>query len=93
MVEMVKYVWTMAPWQPGRSSPQQTLVLVTTSWADLCTVYGGINTFILEFNNVPEYGQCDGQGWVLCPLCPLYPQADLGPGERVGGSCGGSRQG
>ena len=67
MVEMVKYVWTMVPWQPGRSSPQQTLVLVTTSWADLGTVYS-INTFILEYNNVPECGQCDGQGWVLRPL-------------------------
>ena len=47
--------------------------LVTTSWADLGTVYSGINTFILEYNNVPEYGQYDGQGWVLCPLYPLCP--------------------
>ena len=73
MVEMVKYVWTMAPWPAWAQFTTADTALVTTSWADLGTVHGGINTCILVYNNVPEYGQYDGQGWVLCPLCPLCP--------------------
>ena len=63
MVEMFKYVMTMAPWPGWAQLTQQTLLLVTTSWADLCSEYSGTGTHLYLCITMS----------MIARVCPLPP--------------------
>ena len=62
MVEMFKYVMTMAPWPGWAQLTKRTLLLlVTTSWADLCSEYSGTGTHLCITMSM------------IARVCPLPP--------------------